>query len=313
MTTVNFTSTQSWTVPSNCYSLTSCDATGGGVAGYAGGNSSAGHTIGDGGSGGGAGGRAIAYSIPVTPGEVLTVYVGTAAAAGGAAGNSGLYRSSTHTWLCLANGGSGINGGAGSVGGYKATGGSGVAGIDGNASYNAGLGGNGGASAYGANGIGGHTDSYFANGTAGTAATGYGSGGGGGGGGEYVTGAGYGTGGAGGAGHAGFTQIVYTPYTAKPPTVTNVSPTSGSPGGGTSVTITGTNFDNEVSAIMFGTVPAASSVVHSATEILAVSPPHAAGVYDIFVTNKDGTNSSSSSDYFTFKTSTGFNNPMGGL
>ena len=77
--------------------------------------------------------------------------------------------------------------------------------------------------------------------------------------------------------------------------------------------VTGTNFDNSVSGVKFGTVPATSYVVNSSTQITAVSPQHVTGIFDIFVTNVDGTNSSSSSDYYTFKASAGFNIPMGGL
>ena len=65
-------------------------------------------------------------------------------------------------------------------------------------------------------------------------------------------------------------------YLAPLPTVTSVSPASGSTNGGTSVVITGTNFVN-VTGVEFslnggGTMAATSFVVNSPTQITAVTP-----------------------------------------
>ncbi|MFL6374365.1 MAG: IPT/TIG domain-containing protein [Pyrinomonadaceae bacterium] len=83
------------------------------------------------------------------------------------------------------------------------------------------------------------------------------------------------------------------------PTVTSVSPTSGTTSGGTSVTITGTNFTG-ATAVSFGGTPATSFTVNSATSITATSPAHAAGTVDVTVTTPGGTSATSASDQFTY-------------
>jgi len=86
------------------------------------------------------------------------------------------------------------------------------------------------------------------------------------------------------------------------PTVTAVSPSSGSAAGGTSVTITGTSFTG-ATQVRFGTTPASSLTVNSATSITATSPPEPLGIVDISVTTGSGTSSPNpSSDQFTFLT-----------
>jgi RHS repeat-associated protein len=86
-----------------------------------------------------------------------------------------------------------------------------------------------------------------------------------------------------------------------PPTVTGISPPSGSPGGQTTVTITGNNFTG-ATAVSFGSTAAFSFTVNSATQITAVSPAHLAGVVDITVTTANGTSLASTADKFTFGT-----------
>ena len=83
-----------------------------------------------------------------------------------------------------------------------------------------------------------------------------------------------------------------------PPTVGSVAPNSGRPTGGASVTITGTNFIG-VTAVKFGTTPAASYTVNSATQITATSPVGTGGV-DVSVAAAGGTNAASSADQFTY-------------
>src|ERR1019366_7947378 len=60
------------------------------------------------------------------------------------------------------------------------------------------------------------------------------------------------------------------------PAVTSISPSSGPTTGGTTVTITGTNFTG-ATKVGFGAVAATSFTVVSSTEITAVSPAQAAG------------------------------------
>ena len=74
------------------------------------------------------------------------------------------------------------------------------------------------------------------------------------------------------------------------PTVTGVSPSSGPTAGGTTVTITGTNFTG-ATAVAFGGTPAGSYTVDSATQITATTAAHAAGAAQITVTTVGGTSS----------------------
>jgi hypothetical protein len=111
-------------------------------------------------------------------------------------------------------------------------------------------------------------------------------------------------------------------------TVTGVSPNQGPSAGGTTVTITGTNFLNAI-AVTFGGAPPAPSpvapaplpggfpgpvpipvpgtgnsamfVVNSATKITAFSPAHAVGTVHVQVTGPDGTSTPTAADQFTYQ------------
>lgn len=83
------------------------------------------------------------------------------------------------------------------------------------------------------------------------------------------------------------------------PSVTSISPTTGTISGGTSVTITGTDF-TDATAVSFGGIPAASFTVNSATSITAVSPAGSAGTVNVTVTTAGGTSATSSADEFTY-------------
>jgi hypothetical protein len=72
------------------------------------------------------------------------------------------------------------------------------------------------------------------------------------------------------------------------PSVTGISPASGPATGGTTVTITGSGFENGA-MVSFGVTPATSVTVVSPTEIQAVVPPEAAGAAAVTVTNTDST------------------------
>lgn len=81
------------------------------------------------------------------------------------------------------------------------------------------------------------------------------------------------------------------------PTVSGVSPVSGSIVGGTPVTITGTNFAAGAT-VTFGGTAAAAGVVVNATTITAVAPAHAAGAVTVAVTNPSTQSGSKSNAYF---------------
>ncbi|WP_312692823.1 IPT/TIG domain-containing protein [Caproiciproducens sp.] len=83
---------------------------------------------------------------------------------------------------------------------------------------------------------------------------------------------------------------------ASMPTVTSISPASGS--AGTTVTITGTGFTG-ASAVKFGTDSATSVTVDSDTQITATSPA-GSGTVDVTVTTAGGTSATSSADQFTY-------------
>jgi uncharacterized protein YhjY with autotransporter beta-barrel domain len=85
-----------------------------------------------------------------------------------------------------------------------------------------------------------------------------------------------------------------------PPTVTAVSPTTGIEAGGTSVTITGTNFAG-TTAVSFGAAPATSFTVNSATSITATSPA-GTGTVNVRVTNGGGTSAAGAANQFTYVT-----------
>ena len=77
-------------------------------------------------------------------------------------------------------------------------------------------------------------------------------------------------------------------YEVAPPTISSISPTSGTTAGGTSVTITGTNLTGTTSVTIGGNAASSLSVV-SATSITAVTPSGTAGAKNIVVTTHGGT------------------------
>ena len=102
------------------------------------------------------------------------------------------------------------------------------------------------------------------------------------------------------AGAAGAASVIVTTpagsnaanalYTYVPgPTVTSVSPNSGSTLGGTSVTITGTTFTGATS-VTFGGAAATGVAVVNATTITATTPAGAAGAASVIVTTPSGSN-----------------------
>jgi hypothetical protein len=87
-------------------------------------------------------------------------------------------------------------------------------------------------------------------------------------------------------------------YTAplSAPTVTSVSPNKGTRSGGTSVTVTGTNFVNGAT-VSFGGVSATSVTFVSATGLTAVTPAHVQGSVSVAVTNPDGQTGTQANGY----------------
>jgi hypothetical protein len=79
------------------------------------------------------------------------------------------------------------------------------------------------------------------------------------------------------------------------PTITSIDPASGPTAGGTVVTVNGTGLDT-VSAVAFGSTPAADFSALSATLLVAVSPA-GTGTDAVKVTNPDGTSNAAYFDY----------------
>jgi hypothetical protein len=75
-------------------------------------------------------------------------------------------------------------------------------------------------------------------------------------------------------------------YLGPPPTITSLSPTSGSASGGTPVTISGSNFVSGATVTFGGTAATVTSI--TATTIAVTTPAHAAGTVSVVVTNPDG-------------------------
>ena len=110
------------------------------------------------------------------------------------------------------------------------------------------------------------------------------------------------------AGTAGTASVVVTTpsgsnaanslYTyVAPPTVTSITPSSGTTLGGTSVTITGTNFTGATGVTLGGTAATNVTVVN-ATTITATTPARGAGAASVVVTTPGGSNTANS--LFTF-------------
>ncbi len=96
-------------------------------------------------------------------------------------------------------------------------------------------------------------------------------------------------------------DVCATTTTTSPPapTITSVAPSSGPAGGGTSVTITGTDLTGATD-VNFGATPAASFTVDTPSQITATSPAHAPGTVDVTATTASGTSGTSANDEFTY-------------
>lgn len=94
------------------------------------------------------------------------------------------------------------------------------------------------------------------------------------------------------------------------PTVTAISPSSGLTTGGTSVTITGTNFTG-ATAVSIGGTAATSFTVNSSTQITATTAPGAAGAASVVVTTLAGSNAANT--LFTYRTPSSTDANLSGL
>jgi streptogramin lyase len=83
------------------------------------------------------------------------------------------------------------------------------------------------------------------------------------------------------------------------PTITTISPNGGRVGGGTVVTIHGTNFVPGTT-VAFGANPATSTTYTSSTTLHATAPAAAAGIVDVTATTAAGTSATTSSDQYVF-------------
>ena len=103
----------------------------------------------------------------------------------------------------------------------------------------------------------------------------------------------------------------FTYLVSSTPTVSVVSPSSGPPTGGTSVTITGTNFTG-VTAVHFGTASATPITVNSAQSI-TVPAPAGSGTVDVTVTASGGTSATSTADHYTYATASAAISAVGSM
>jgi hypothetical protein len=100
------------------------------------------------------------------------------------------------------------------------------------------------------------------------------------------------------AGTSAVTKSDQFTYVPPLPTVSAMSVSGGTTAGGTTVTLTGTNFVGPVTVSVGGTVVADTET--SATSLHFVTPKHAAGAAAVVVTNLGGSTTSNSTTTFTF-------------
>ncbi|MFE4257855.1 IPT/TIG domain-containing protein [Streptomyces sp. NPDC056883] len=239
------------------------------------------------GSGGGAGGAGI----------------GSPAYRGAAGGDSGSAGADGNGLVPDAQGGTGGGPGTDTAGGAAGIGGAGADNEGPNGSPGAFPNGSGGSAGQGV---------FSPTGAGGRGGAGYGGGGRGGAGGRYGSTGGGGGGGGGGSSlvsgtvagssvtltegaNAGDGRIVFA-FTL-PPTVTSVGPAAGPTGGGTAVTVTGTNLSGAV--LTFGADNPATDVACTATSCTATAPA-GTGTVDVRATTPGGTSAPSPAGRYTY-------------
>jgi alpha-tubulin suppressor-like RCC1 family protein len=96
-----------------------------------------------------------------------------------------------------------------------------------------------------------------------------------------------------------------------PPQITKLVPKTGAVAGGSSVTITGSNFIG-VTGVKFGATAASSFTVNSSTSITAVTPAEPAGAVQVSVTTEYGATAAVSADVYKFAPTVTAVSPNGG-
>lgn len=95
-------------------------------------------------------------------------------------------------------------------------------------------------------------------------------------------------------------EIAFNADILPTPTVTSITPATGTTAGGTGVVIAGSDFA-EVEGVAFGAAPATSYAVNSEGQITAVVPAtSSAGIVDVTVTTVAGISATSGADRFTY-------------
>ena len=99
-------------------------------------------------------------------------------------------------------------------------------------------------------------------------------------------------------------------YVIGPPTVTDVTPSSGPAAGGTNVTVSGTNFTG-ATGVTFGGTAATNVSVASEVTLTCDTPAHAAGAVSVVVTTPSGSNEANTA--FTYNAAAATAQNTGGL
>jgi hypothetical protein len=94
-------------------------------------------------------------------------------------------------------------------------------------------------------------------------------------------------------------------YLAAAPKVTKITPKRGPTAGGTTVTVTGTNFGTlGATTVQFGTAKVLPASINAAgTELTVVAPAEKAGRVDVTVTTPAGTSAKTLVDKYTYGSS----------
>ena len=93
-------------------------------------------------------------------------------------------------------------------------------------------------------------------------------------------------------------------YASAMPVISSLSPSAGTPSGGTVVTITGSGFTGATGAT-FGGINATSFIVDTDTQIRVASPAHVAGIVDVVVTGPGGSSVTSTLTKYTYTVAAG--------
>lgn len=102
---------------------------------------------------------------------------------------------------------------------------------------------------------------------------------------------------------AGQTFDVQTDHAARPQ-VAEITPSAGPTGGGTTVTVYGSNLLG-ATAVNFGVNASPQITVHNADSVSAVVPAGSAGQVDVTVSSSDGTSAPTPADLFTYTATAG--------